>query len=337
MGDILHALPAATALRQAHPEWFIGWAVEPRWQALFRAGTVDRGIGPEMPLVDRVHLIDPKQWGRRPLHPATLKDMARARRELRTVHYDVCIDLQGAVRSAVIGRWAGAARMIGEDEPRERAARWLFSERIPTRGRHVIRQAVEVLEGVTGEELPSMQPLLPQDAEAEAWVGCLLRGRMKAPFALINPGAGWGAKRWPAERYGMVAKGLATRGIGVVVNIGPDEAELGEQLIAASGGAAVTVTPTLGQLIELTRKSALLIAGDTGPLHLACALGRPVVGIFGPTDPARNGPFGCEFRVLRHPESKRDHTRRREPEAGLLTISPEEVLAAAEELLKERV
>jgi len=90
-------------------------------------------------------------------------------------------------------------------------------------------------------------------------------------------------------------------------------------------------------LIELTRKSSLLIAGDTGPLHLACALGKPVVGIFGPTDPARNGPFGCEFRVLRHPESKRDHSRRSEPEAGLLTITPEEVVAAAEELLKEQV
>jgi heptosyltransferase-1 len=160
---------------------------------------------------------------------------------------------------------------------------------------------------------------------------------VRAPIALINPGAGWGAKRWPAERYGFVAKELSCRGFGVVVNIGPDEVGLGEQLLAASGGTAVVATPTLGQLIELTRRSSLLIAGDTGPLHLACALGKPVVGIFGPTDPARNGPFGCEFRVLRHPESKRDHTRRIEPEAGLLTISPEEVLAAAEELLKERV
>jgi len=130
---------------------------------------------------------------------------------------------------------------------------------------------------------------------------------------------------------------LSARGFGVVVNVGPDEVELGEQLVASSGETAIAVNPTLGELIELTRKSSLFIAGDTGPLHLACALGKPVVGVFGPTDPARNGPFGCEFRVLRHPESKRDHTRRSEPEVGLLTITPEEVVAAAEQLLKERV
>lgn len=337
MGDILHALPAATALRRAHPEWKVGWAVEPRWQALLRADKGGSERGPAMPLVDLVHLIDPKQWGRQPLHAATLSDIARARRELRSAGYDVCVDLQGAVRSAVIGGWAGTSRMIGEDQPREMAARWFFSERVPTTGCHVIEQAVEVLEAISVEKLPILPPSLPLDMEAEGWVRCLLRKRVNLPFALINPGAGWGAKRWPAERYGFVARELTARGFGVVVNIGPDEVDLGKRLIEASGGAAVDASPTLGQLIELTRKSSLLIAGDTGPLHLACALGKRVVGIFGPTDPARNGPFGCEFRVLRHPESRRDHSRHSEPEAGLLTISPEEVLAAAEDLLKERV
>jgi heptosyltransferase-1 len=151
---------------------------------------------------------------------------------------------------------------------------------------------------------------------------------------LINPGAGWGAKRWPVERYGEVAKGLAALGYGVVVNAGPEEIDLATELVAASDGAAIYAVPTLVELIELTRRSSLTIAGDTGPLHLACTLGKPVVGIFGPTDPERNGPYGCEFRVLRHPESKRDHSRRSEPEAGLLTIEPEAVLEAAVELLK---
>jgi heptosyltransferase-1 len=336
MGDILHALPAATALRLAHPEWRIGWAVEPRWQALLRAGAENSERNAGMPLVDRVHLIDPKRWGRQPLHPATLRDFGRVRRELRAEKYDVCVDLQGAVRSAILGRWAGAARMIGEDDPRERAARWLFGERARTTGRHVIEQAVEVLETVAGDKLPLTRPLLPRDGAAEGWVENLLRGRVRSPFAIINPGAGWGAKRWPAERYGLVAKALAARGLGVAANIGPNEAALGEELVAASGGTAVAVQPALGELIELTRRSSLFIAGDTGPLHLACALGKPVVGVFGPTDPARNGPFGCDFRVLRNPESKRDHTRRSAPEAGLLTIAPEAVVAAAEELLKER-
>jgi len=245
------------------------------------------------------------------------------------------VDLQGAIRSAVIGRWAGAARMIGENHPRERPARWWFNERVATTGRHVIEQAIEVLGRVAHENLPIVAPLLPRDAAAEAWVESLLRGAVKPPFVLINPGAGWGAKRWPAERYGIVAKRLAALGYSVVVNAGPEEVDLAVELVAASGGVAVPMNPTLGQLIALTRKSSLTIAGDTGPLHLACALGKPVVAIFGPTDPARNGPFGCEFRVLRHPESKRDHSRRSHPEAGLLTITPDAVIEAAAELLKE--
>lgn len=336
MGDILHALPAATALRRAHPEWTIGWAVEPRWQSLLRAGAETSERNAAMPLVDRVHWIDPKRWGRQPLHPATLRDFGRVWRELRAEKYDICVDLQGAARSAILGRWAGAARMIGEDNPRERAARWFFGERARTTGRHVIEQAVEVLETVAGDKLSAMPPLLPRDAAAAAWVEGFLSSGVRSPFAIVNPGAGWGAKRWPAERYGFVAKALAERGLGVVANLGPGEVELGEQLVAASGGTAFAAQPTLGQLIELTRRSSLFIAGDTGPLHLACALGKPVVGVFGPTDPSRNGPFGCDFRVLRNPESKRDHTRRSEPEAGLLTIAPAAVVAAAEELLKER-
>jgi heptosyltransferase-1 len=111
--------------------------------------------------------------------------------------------------------------------------------------------------------------------------------------------------------------------------------ELAEAISRVSGGAATVTTCSLVQLISLTRRMRLVIAGDTGPLHLACALGRPVVGIYGPTDPSRNGPFGTRFKVLRSPESRRDHTRHEAPEAGLLTISPEDVLEAAYELLAE--
>ena len=102
----------------------------------------------------------------------------------------------------------------------------------------------------------------------------------------------------------------------------------------ATGGAALPLVPSLENLIALTRRVALVIAGDTGPLHLACALGRPVLGIYGPTDPSRNGPFGTRFTVLRNPASRRDHSRREDPEAGLLTIEPDAVLAAAEGLLQ---
>jgi heptosyltransferase-1 len=333
MGDILHALPGVTALRLAHPEWILGWAVEPRWQELLRTDASVTRRSDAMPLVDRVHLVNAKSWGKRPLHRSTMGEIRKLRRELRG-SYDVCVDLQGAIRSAVIGRFAGAARMIGEDQPREGAARWFFGERIATTGRHVIEQAVEVLNAIAQESLPTVPPVFPRDPADCAWCDSVLKP-VRRPFVLMNPGAGWGAKRWPAERYGAVAKALNAHGFDVVVNAGPEEAHLAAELVAASGGAAVAVSPDLGELIELTRRSSLALAGDTGPLHLACALGKPVVGIFGPTDPARNGPFGCAFRVLRHPQSKRDHSRRKEPEAGLLTISPDAVTEATLELLKE--
>jgi heptosyltransferase-1 len=137
------------------------------------------------------------------------------------------------------------------------------------------------------------------------------------------------------ERYAEVASGLIERGYEVVVNAGPGEEPLAEWIAEKTSGAARAVKCTLAQLIALMRRIRLTIAGDTGPLHLASALGCPVVGIYGPTDPSRNGPFGTRSRVLRSPESRRDHTRHVKPEAGMLTIFPADVLGAADELIAE--
>ena len=330
MGDILHALPAVTALRQAHPQWFLGWVVEPRWQPLLRdsQGT--------MPLVDCIHLANAKQWARAPFSRTTITEIRALRREIRAQRYDVSIDMQGAVRSALLARIASAPRIVGEDCPREHAARWLFRERIPAQGAHVIEQAMEVANAIAGENLQPVPPLLPSDLESEAWAKKLLQsepGGGNRNVVLLSAGAGWGAKRWPPERYGEVAAKLQAAGCRVLVNAGPGETQIAAAVVAASRGAAETPEFTLPRLIAVTRHARLFIAGDTGPLHLACALRIPVVGIYGPTDPRRNGPFGVPFRVLRHPESKRDHTRRAEPEIGLLTITPSQVFAAAMELL----
>jgi heptosyltransferase-1 len=228
---------------------------------------------------------------------------------------------------------ANCRRLIGEEKPRERPARLLYSERVVTQGQHVIQQDAELAASVAGDELTPATPTLPTDPAAEAWADQTLHSSQTA--VLINPGAGWGAKRWPVERYSAVAKQLIAKGFRVVVNAGPGEFPLAETIEQATGGAATPLTCSLNQLISLTRRVGLTIAGDTGPLHLACALGRPVVGIYGPTDPSRNGPFGTKFKVLRSPESRRDHTRHEAPEAGLLTISTDDVLAAAAELLSE--
>ena len=338
MGDILHALPAMTALRKLHPEWVIDWVVGPKWEPLLRAREASgRDAGqtlPRQPLVDRILLAPTKQWGKSPLSGRTIREIDALRRTIREARYDAAIDLQGAVRSAVLGRLAGC-RLIGEAEPREWAARWLFTERIATRGAHVIEQDFELAAAIAGDDLQYISPWLPFDACAEAWADELLGAARGGCAVLINPGAGWGAKRWPVERYATVAQKLTERGCRVFVNAGPGEEPIADVIVQQTAGAATPLAPSLENLIALTRRVALVIAGDTGPLHLACALGKPVVGIYGPTDPSRNGPFGTRFKVLRHPESRRDHSRREAPEAGLLTIQPEQVLAAADELLRE--
>ena len=375
MGDILHALPAVTALRLAHPDWEIGWVVEPRWQPLLRAGSREQGSGiggnreaeatirnsekpvrdAAMPVVDRLHFAPSRDWKRHPFSANTRRAIGALRRELRAAGYSAVLDLQGAIRSAVIARISGCPRRIGEAAPREWPAQWLFTERVVTHGAHVIEQDLELASAVAGDPfaadlagasglaknsgLTNPAPLLPIDPEAEAWCANWLAGTFPStssgsakPIALITPGAGWGAKRWPPERYAAVAEGLAQRGLHVVVNAGPGEEPLATTI---ASGSAVALTATLPQLIALTRRIALCIGGDTGPLHLASALGRPVVGIYGPTDPSRNGPYGTRARVLRSPCSRRDHSRRAAPDPGLLTISPDDVLRAAAELLTE--
>ncbi len=300
-----------------------------------------------MPIVDRLHFAPSREWKRHPLSSDTRKAILDLRRELRAADYNAVLDLQGAIRSAVIARMSGSVRRIGEAKPREWPAQWLFTKRVVTHGAHVIEQDMELASAVAGDALSVVAPQLPVDADAEAWCGEWLASTFSGaarPIALITPGAGWGAKRWPPERYAAVATGLAERGLHVVVNAGPGEETIAATIAlggavpvaaAVTSGRAVAVTATLPQLIALTRRVALCIGGDTGPLHLASALGRPVVGIYGPTDPSRNGPYGTRARVLRSAESKRDHSRRDAPDPGLLTISPEDVLRAADELLAE--
>ncbi len=338
MGDILHALPAVTALRRSHPQWTIDWVVEPRWRPLLAADERTcscAGRSPAQPVVDRIYLAPTKEWGRNPLSGKTVREVRELRRLLRGAGYNAAVDLQGAVRSAAIGRMAGSHRLIGEAQPREFAAQWFFDERVAVRGVHVIEQDVELAAAVAGDALTTAECWLPTSAAAESWCDELLSPESARPVAVVNPGAGWGAKRWPVERYAEVAAGLIRRGFRVLVNAGPGEETLAQFIARETRGSAMPLTCTLDQLIALTRRVRLAIAGDTGPLHLGCALGRPVVGIFGPTDPGRNGPFGTPFKVLRSAESRRDHTRHRAPEAGMLNILPEDVLRAADELLDE--
>jgi len=376
MGDIIHTMPAAAALRQAFPHATLGWLIEERWAELLCTLRYPRSgrRSPERPLVDRIHTVNLAEWRRSLFSLNTIQQMAVALSELRGVHYDVAIDFQGAVRSALLARWSGAPVVYGDAQPRENTASMFYTRPVQASGRHVVEQALDLARAVErrcDREMESRAPVLsevegsspgqmpvkperhapvltevegsslgqaapkaefPRDSDAENKITTLTADIPS--FAILNPGAGWGAKQWPADRYGTVAQQLAQDGIRSVINSGPGEDELATAVEAESRGAARKISSSITELIALTRRASLMIGGDTGPTHLAAALQVPVVAIYGPTNPARNGPFGTRSIVLRSASSLTNHARLPGPEQGLLEITPSEVIAAARKLLR---
>jgi heptosyltransferase-1 len=339
MGDVIHTLPAVYALRQAFPQAFIGWLIEERWADLLCApGSSRRGPrSPLRPLVDEVHTVNLKAWGESLFSISTAQRIATVWNDVRGAHYDVAIDLQGAMRSALLARWSGALTVYGAAEPREAPASLWYTRKAVARGRHVIEQNLSVAEAITevraNLSTTGISCQLPCDPEAEARIEQQLAEGGIGAFAILNPGAGWGAKRWPAERYGEVARALADLGLRSILNYGPGEEELVRVAETTSGGTAKGMSCSITELIALTRRARLFVGGDTGPLHLAAALSIPVVAIYGPTDPARNGPYGTRSIVLRSPGSMTSHERRAAADDGLLAIRSNEVVAAANKLL----
>ena len=339
MGDIVHTLPAVTALRNALPNARIGWIVEERWAELLCARDAPRS-GPRSaarPLVDFVHAVNTKAWRKSLWSRETRRQISSALREVRDLKYDIAIDFQGALKSAVIARSAKARAVVGSESPRETPARLLYKSRIETKKVHVVEQYHSLAEAVAGKTLPVPAMEFPRDDHAEANVAQTLAGFGVKHFALLTPGAGWGAKQWPPERYGVVASALADAGLTPLINSAPGEESLAQTAQAASNGNAHLISCSIAELIALTRRAHLFIGGDTGPLHLAAALQIPVVAIFGPTDPARNGPYGTnsgtQSIVLRNPASKTSLSHTAEPDPGLLQITADEVIAAARRVL----
>src|SRR6266850_338225 len=334
MGDIIHTLPAVSALRQAFPNATLGWLVEERWAELLCTLRYPRSgrRSPQRPLVDRVHTVNTTAWRSSLFSFNTWQQMAVSLSELRGLGYETAVDFQGAVRTALLARWSGAGVVYGDIQPRENAASMWYTRQVMTTGVHVVQQALALAEAVIQRSVPAQKVDLPMDPDAENRITSLA-GQAR-DFAILNPGAGWGAKQWPAERYGLVASELAKDGLRSLINYGPGEEELAAAVEVASAGAARKISCSISELIALMRRARLFIGGDTGPMHLAAALQIPVVGIFGPTNPARNGPFGTSSIVLRSSTSMTNHARHREPEKGLLEISSEEVISAARKLLR---
>jgi heptosyltransferase-1 len=312
LGDIIHAVPAAAAIRRKFPQARIDWLVDVRHRELLDL----------VPVIDR----------RLAVQTSAVGSLLDAVLELRKSRYDVALDLQGLLKSAALARASGAARVIGFPAPllRERMARVLYTETAGEGATHIIDKNLSMLAAL-GIRMPAIEfPLEARKPEIAASARARLGIGEDQPFALLNPGAAWPNKRWPPVYFGEVAIALAGRhGLRSLVLWGPGEEHLAEGVVAASNGAAAVSPPTtLAELVSLTKAAALMVAGDTGPTHVAGAVDTPVVGIYGPTDPARNGPWGeddltvSRFRTCECRWQRRCHTSRR----CLLDISPREVM-----------
>ncbi len=338
MGDVIHALPAVAALRETFPNATIGWVIEERWiNLLSTRESIAQPRSASKPLVDCIHVVNTRAWRNALVSAATRQNSLGAIRNIRAAHYDLAIDFQGAWKSALIAQLSKAPARIGFCRPRECGAALYYSKRVFAQRPHVIEQNLELAAAAGANTASKLASFLPQDPATDAWADKVLSesSLTSGQFAIINPGAGWGAKCWPAENYAAVARGLCAVGLRSVINFGPAEESLAKQVECASAGAAVAIPCSISELIALNRRARLFVGGDTGPMHLAAALRVPVVGIFGPTDPARNGPYATPAIVLRRAASVTNHSRRAAPDEAMLAITPDEALAAARELLQQ--
>lgn len=309
MGDVLHALPAVAALHQQRPEWEIAWAIERRWRPLLPA------------FVSPVE-VDTRRWRKTWSSRETRQEIQAVRHRGRQ---GMALDLQGSLKSAFLGRWMQSRFLLGPAHPREWPARFLYDGMVETHAPHVIDQAFELVSAATEIDLsPSRQPLdlfvtPPESAAAADRIARL------GKFAVLNPGAGWRAKEWPVERYAELARCLVALGIIPVVNCGPGEEHLGMAVIRDCPEAHAVLL-SVSELIALLRRASLFVGGDTGPMHLAAMLNVPTIAIFGPTDPARNGPYYPRAQVVRHTLSRTSYRHTSDSDPGLRAVSVDHVL-----------
>ncbi len=279
LGDIVHAVPVAAALRERYPDARIDWLVDSHHTAI-----VDL-----VPVISRRTAVDSRQ----------LLDGLRTIGMLRRERYDVAIDLQGLVKSAAFARLSGAARVIGFDRQhvRERAASFFYTDRgHPGDVAHVIDRNLSLLGPLGIADRSRRFPIaVPASAALEPVAARVARDGRQG-FALVNPGAGWPNKRWPVDRFGQVAAWIASaHGLLSVVLWGPEEQDVAARIVNRSRNTAILAPKTgVGDLLALSRGARLMVSGDTGPLHLAAAVATPIVALFGPTDPARNGPWDAD-------------------------------------------
>jgi len=313
LGDLVHTLPAVAALRRTHPSLEIDWLVD---------AVHEQFLALVPPVTSVVALAD-----------RTARAWWQVRARLRARTYDVAADFQGLIKSAALARLSGARAVVGFDRAslREPAAAFFYTRAVDVGGAgHVVFKNLELAASLGAADGPLEFPLARTDERAVTEV----RRQVTGPYAIINPGAAWPNKRWPPDRFGRVAAHLERRHqLRSIVLWGPGERDLAEAVVRDSDGASVVApATTLPDLVALARQARLIVSGDTGPLHIAAAVGVPVVSLFGPTDPDRNGPWEAADVALSRYERCGCHYQRRcrRNDWCLATIPADDVCAAVD-------
>jgi heptosyltransferase-1 len=291
MGDILHALPAAASLKLSFPDRKLAWLVEPFWIPLLEGN----------PSIDRIIPLDTRRSS----------SWSATRRELRAWQFAAAIDFQGLIKSAIAARLAGPRRIFGfaRGETRESMAALLYTDPISSPSVHRVDRGLDLAAAAGATRLTKESPVPDGVPEGDLPDG---------PFVLASPFAGWGSKQWPLEYFDELGSILEQKaGVPLVVNAAPGASiDLRHARPHFSG---------LAGLIHATRRAAAVVGVDSGPMHLAAALRKPGVAIFGPTDPAINGPYGGTLAVLRQSGAPTSYKREPVIAPSMRAITPQQV------------
>ena len=326
IGDIVHALPAAAALAETFPQAQIHWVVEKRHALLLKGN----------PHLHRIVVLDTLGWRRHLTSSVTRHEIRNGVGALRQTLYDAALDFQGLWKSAVVAWLSRARERIGFAERwlREPSAAVLYTQRVSPRERiHVVEENLALVEHL-GARAHRWQFPLPRNEADDEYVARQLAAMDAGDFIIMNPGGGWRSKCWsPANYSALIRQWENSRPEQILLTGSPSEEPVISEILQGSSAKRARYLPTtLVQFIALARRARLFIGGDTGPLHLAAAVGAPIVGIYGPTDPVRNGPFAADDIALSN-QGPINHTRRGANPAYLPGVSVASVVAAAEQRL----
>ena len=296
MGDIIHTLPAAISLKRSFPDRRLVWLIASRWLPLLEGN----------PFIDEIIAFDRAHLG-------VLRDSWR---RLRQIQAEWAFDFQGLLQSALIGRLSRSKAVFGFDKSvaREPLASIFYTHRVPVQGPHRVERNVQLAEAAGARELTYEVWIPPGRPEGNLPSG---------PFVLTSPFAGWAGKEWPLEFYERLAQRLLSEGLELVASVPENRAKELAQLKHVH-----VYTSTLRGLIDATRRASAVVGLDSGPLHLAAALHKPGVALFGPTDPQRTGPFGGSIAIVRANDVETTYKRHRRIHSSMKLITVEQVADA---------